>query len=211
MGLDFGYLLFFKRSARFDVLEGLAEIADFDITRQTALILPDQVKVLPFEGWLDTGRQIAWDDPGPKWDFMTVLRFELDEAIVDYLDRLASYRNKQRDEGLKLDNYGRVGIGIIYLSVYFDMQAFTESAYDPDLVLFHFDTPGTTMSILFVESKSIRQAFIALLETCQGVYGILDKENEAEVIWFKGQEVSVTVPHAYLSLPEIEAYVMGER
>jgi hypothetical protein len=209
MGLDYSYLLFFERRARFDVLDRLAEIAEPDLENQTTLILPDQVITLPFEGWLETGRRIEWDDPNPKWDFMTVLRFEVDEAIANYLDRReAGWREVADDADVELPEMA--GLGYIYLTVYNDLRALSERLADPGLVLFEFDTPGTSMSILFTESTAIRQAFIHLLETCQGVYGVLDMENEAEVIWFKGEEVSVVIPHAYLSLPEIEAYVRGK-
>ena len=206
MGLDFSYLLFFDHCARFTVLEHLTEMAAFNLDSQTALIFPDYVMNLPFEGWVDTGRQIRWDDPSPTWEFMTVLRFEVDEAIADYLDRRAS--DSGAPHASKEDKRPEMaGIGYIYLTVYNDLAAFSKDAADPDLVLFQFGTPGTSMSILFTESSAIRQAFIRLLKTCQGVVGLLDMEDEAEVIWFRGREVSVRIPHAYLSLAEIEAYL----
>ena len=67
MGLDFSYLLFFDRRVRFTVLEHLAEMSEFNLERQTALIFPDHVMHLPFEGWVYTGRQLRWDDPSPTW------------------------------------------------------------------------------------------------------------------------------------------------
>lgn len=205
MGLDFSYLLFFDRRVRFTVLEHLAEMSEFNLERQTALIFPDHVMILPFEGWVDTGRQLRWDDPSPTWEFMTVLRFDVDEPIAGYLDRRA--RDPEAIGKIEEDRPEMAGIGYIYLTVYNDLAAFSQDAADPNLVLFQFGTPGTSMSILFTESTAIRQAFIRLLETCQGVLGLLDMEDEAEVIWFRGREVSVRIPHAYLPLAEIEEFL----
>ncbi|MCU0488711.1 MAG: hypothetical protein MUE67_07145 [Anaerolineales bacterium] len=204
MGLDFSYRLFFPSASRFEVLERLAEMAEPDLEKGAWLVFPDRVLSLPFEAWLDTGPRIEWDDPNPKWDFMTVLRFDLDPEIIAYLER---QRHPQTMEKLRaaLDappgSDQKVGIGYIYLTVDRKPDA------GDGLVLFQFDTPGTTMSILFVESQSIRQAFIRLLESCQGVYGILDMEDSAELFWWKGQEMSVRLPHAYLTSAEIEEFL----
>jgi hypothetical protein len=214
MGMDFSYMLFFERKNRFDVLEQLVEMADVSGEKQTLLIFPDRVIRLPFEAWLETTAHLEGDDPSPRWEFMTVLCFKVDEVIRDYLQR-QGYRQREtgraRNEELLLDSQGRAGIGYIYLTIYNDISEFNADSADTDLVMFQFDTPGSTMSILFYESSSIRQAFIDLLKTCQGVCGIFDMENEAEVIWWKGQERAVRIPHAYLSMAEIEQCLKGGR
>jgi hypothetical protein len=207
MGMDYSYMLFFKRESRFEVLDRLAEMADLNLEKQTLLIFPDRVMRLPFEAWLETEARLAWDDPSPRWEFMTVLRFETDEEIRYYLQH--GGRGGGWEGELPLDNLGRVGIGYIYLTVYNDIRKFIEKAEDADLVLFQFGTPGSSMSVLFSESNSIRRAFLDLLEACQGVYGIFDMENEAEVIWWKGQEMAVRIPHAYLLMEEIESILGG--
>ncbi len=204
MGLDFSYRLFFPSTRRFEVLERLAEMAEPDLEKGTWLVFPDRVLALPFEAWLDTSSRLNWDDPSSKWDFMTVLRFALDPEIIAYLERQRHPRLAEKLQAALDAPPGsdrNVGIGYIYLSI--DRQP---EAGD-GLVLFQFDTPGTTMSILFVESQSIRQAFIQVLESCQGLYGILDMEDSAELIWWKGQEMSTRLPHAYLSFVEIEEYL----
>jgi hypothetical protein len=207
MGMDYSYLLFFKRENRFQVLERLADMADQNLEKQTLLIFPDRVIRLPFEAWLETGSRLAWDDPSPRWEFMTVLRFEADEEIRYYIQH--GGRGGVREGELPLDNLGRVGIGYIYLTIYNDMSEFIENPGDTNLVLFQFGTTGSSMSILFSESNSIRKAFIDLLEDCQGVYGIFDMEYEAEVIWWKGEEMAERIPHAYLSMAEIESILGG--
>jgi hypothetical protein len=204
MGLDFSYRLFFPSASRFEVLEGLAEMAEPELEKGTWLVFPDRVLSLPFEAWLDTSSRLNWDDPSSKWDFMTVLRFALDPAIIDYLERQGHPRVTEKLQAaldVPSSSNPQVGIGYIYLTVDYRAEV------GDGLVLFQFDTTGTKMSLLFVESQSIRQAFIRLLESCQGVYGILDMEDSAELIWWKGREMSVRLPHAYLTSAEIEEFL----
>jgi hypothetical protein len=192
--MDYRYLLFFERGARLDVLERLGEMAAADSGHQTILVLSDREVVLPFSGWLETGPRIAWDDPSPAWDFMTVLSFEPDEAIEHYLKRAGSGRP---------DDQGRARVGYIYLKAHNDMAGWP-SGTGEELVLFEFGTPGSSMSVLFTESESIRGSFAHLLESCRGVYGLLDMEDSAELFWWRGEETSETIPDASLPLAEIE-------
>ena len=213
MGLDYRYLLFFERGARLDVLERLAEMADSDPDRRTILVGPDGPVTLPFSGWLKTGQRISWDDTSPTWDFMTVLCFEPDEAIEYYLDRLP---RSPRDDGGEDDNedahdeHGLAAIGYIYLTLHNDMSDWPSETGE-DLVLFEFGTPGTSMSVLFTESESVRKGFTHLLETCSGVYGLLDMEDMADLFWWRGEEMADRLPTANVSLAEIERMVGRHR
>jgi hypothetical protein len=209
MGMDYRYLLFFEREACLDVLERLGEMAWAYPGHQTILALPDREVVLPFSGWQETGPRISWDDPGPTWDFMTTLSFEPDQAIDYYLGRLRrgpSGEGAGDDGGTRLDRQGRAGVGYIYLTVHNDMASWP-SGTGEDLVAFEFDTPGSSMSVLFTESESIRWAFTQLLETCRGVYGLLDLEDWAHLFWWRGHEMDEQIPDAGLPLAEIERLV----
>ncbi len=192
MGMDFRYLLYFEREACLDVLERLGDMAENSAESSTTMDAGDRTMVLPFASWNGTGPHISWDDPSPSWDFMTVLCFQPDDAIESY-----EADNHQRDE------LGRAIIGFIYLTVHRNVTA-APSETGEHLVLFEFGTPGSSMSVLFAESESIRRTFIQLLESCRGVYGVLDMEIETNLFWLRGMEVTKPLPTAHLTLAEIE-------
>jgi hypothetical protein len=202
--MDFRYLLYFERDARVDVLEHLATMASPTSEGPTTLVLPDRTVDLPFGTWSMPQRRLAWDDPEPSWEFMTVLCFPPDDPIEDYLDRLRTRQDGQ--EPSLYDDQGRAELGIVYLTVRNDLGP-AASGTGEDLVLFDFGTPGSSMSVLFMESESIRATMVRLLESCRGVYGVFDREDEADLFWLRGSPRDDTLPTAELSLAEIEALV----
>lgn len=210
MGLDYRYLLFFERDARLDALEHLGRMGDAGSEHHTTLRRPERTVELPFEPWCGTGAEIAWDDASPTWSFMTVLGFEPDEPIIGYLERMGRIRGGAAgpDDDL-LDPRGLAPIGIVYLTVHHDMTDWPSGTGD-DLVLFELGTPGSSMSVLFSESGSIRRALVGLLASCRGVYGLLDYEDWADVFWWRGRETDLRIPTAELPLAEIEV-LLGRR
>ena len=76
---------------------------------------------------------------------------------------------------------------------------------DDNLIVLRFQAATSNMSILFCESSSINAAMVQLLDKHEGICGILDCEDSAQLIWWRGQEATVELPHAYLELSEIEA------
>lgn len=202
MGMDYRYLLHFERDARFDVLEHLAAMASPTPDGPTTLVLPDRTVELPFGTWSMPQRRLAWDDPEPSWEFMTVLCFPPDGPIEDYLDRLRTRHDGQ--EVPLYDDQGRAQLGIVYLTVHNDLGA-ADSGTGEELVLFDFSGPGSSMSVLFSESDSIRVTMMELLESCRGVYGVFDREDEADLFWLRGLPREDRLPTADLSLAEIEA------
>lgn len=202
--MDYSYQLFFPREVLVDVLEQLAAIAE-PTGEPTTLILPDRTLTLPYSTWSDTPSELRWDDPSPSWEFATSLCFEPDDPIRDYLEpRMAG--DPPADSPLHYDDQGRAKIGYIYLTVQRDM-ANLPSGTGEDLMRFSFGTPGSTMSVLFLESDSIRRTFIGLLESCRGVYGVFDREDPAELFWLRGAERSEELPTAEMTLAEIEDLV----
>jgi hypothetical protein len=205
MGMDYRYLLFFEREARFDVLEHLAQMAADDPDGPTTLVLADRTLTLPFPGWLETGPRLMGDDPSPRWDFTTALCFEPDEEVEAWVDRFRSPSDGDEDE--LHDAQGRAIVGVIYLTVHHDMSDWP-SGTGEDLVLFEFGTPGSSMSVLFWDSTSIRRAFVHLLESCRGVYGLLDLEDTgADLVWLRGEERDDRLPTAEMSLADVERFV----
>lgn len=199
MGLDYRYRLYFERDARFDVLERLAGMAAPTADGPATIVLPDRSIELPFGTWSQPQRRLAWDDTSEPWLFSTVLRFPPDEPIEDYLGRVDGAAGLSPD---RYDEQGRLDVGYIGLDVHDETSTTGEA-----LVCFVFDTPGTSMSIAFMESDSIRSCMVDLLASCRGVYGVLDMEDFADLLWLRGERRDDRLPTADLALTDIEALV----
>ncbi len=196
MGLDYSYLLIFKRQDVWKLLEGVGQLCS-PSSEQTSVLFPDRTLKLPFEPFASTPSQLFFDDEANQLDFMTCLDFTPDDALVEYADQYGN-QPQQRSDGRRV-----VSIGYIYLAVATDLK---DVGGQPGqaLIGLTFTAATTNMSILFCESDSIRHAMVGLLEGYEGVCGILDREDSAELIWWRGKPVSVELPHAYLELAEIE-------
>ncbi len=204
MGLNYRYLLYFKRERLWDALQGLGKISDYDGFTPTTVHFPDHDLVLPLmSSW---GKKSDVPCDLPEYEFETSLYFEEDPAILEYL------RDRDGDEFDRsppdADQPNRYAIGFIYLTVYADLSKHDRFEKTTDMALFEFNTTGTRMSMLFEESTSIRSAFIRLLETYGGVIGILDREVDyGELIWFKGkvyEPYEKSVANVYTTPDEIE-------
>ena len=203
MGLNYNYLLYFKKEHLWDALQGVAKIAEGSDPPPTTVHFPDrQDLILPIMTGFGEKDEIQHD--APEFNFATSLFFDEDEAILDYLSHNggADVNRAPPDP----DGIRRVAIGFIYLTVYADLSKHYGFKKPTDLVLFSFGTTGTRMSILFSESESIRRTFSGLLENYGGVIGIFDWENDyGELFWFKGKPMQVSLSNNYLLPDEIEA------
>lgn len=201
MGLDYRYLLLFEHEARFDALEGLAELGASNGEAATLLVLPERTVPLPFPAVRAETNRLTPDDNSPYWLFDTALWFPPDEAIEDYL----AWRGTGTADA-HYDDQGRAEIASISLTVDNNPQVWTTGCAG-DLVLFEFLSTGTTMSMLFTNSGSIRTSFSGLLQAHRGVCGVLDMEEYANVFWLRGEAVDAWLPTASLPLTEIERLV----
>lgn len=200
VGMDFRYLLYFERDARFDALERLARMAGPTDDGPTTIVLPERTIQLPFGTWGKPQQRLTWDDTGGSWNFTTVLLFPPDEALEDYLHHLDGTATDS--DARRHDDLGRLEIGYIDVSVHDEASGTGE-----DLVRFAFGTTGSSMSILFMESESIRSALVDLLASCRGVYAVFDMEDYADLIWLRGERRDDRLPTADLTLADIEALV----
>ncbi|HNS51653.1 MAG TPA: hypothetical protein PKO09_10795 [Anaerolineae bacterium] len=201
MGLNYNYLLYFKREHLWDALRGVAAIADPVDPPPTTIHFTDHDLVLPIA--TDYGQPNELPHDRPEYKFALSLVFEADDAILEYLRSGGfeeAYRAPPDPDGVK-----RVAIGLIYLTVYADLAQHWAFKKPVDLVLFRFGTTGTRMSMLFEESASIRRTFVGLLERCHGVCGILDLEVDyGQLFWFRGRQVEASVWDVYTLPEEIE-------
>lgn len=201
MGLNYRYLLYFKRDRMWDVLYGLAEMADAEGHTHTTVHFPDHDQVLPLMTSFGQENEIQHD--APEFEFALSLYFEQDPAILQYLQDLR-YSDWDRSPPEE-DTDSRAAIGFIYLTIYADLSQHYAFKEPTDLVLFAFDTTGTRMSMLFENSTAIRQSFIELLDKFQGVSGILDREVDyGELFYFQGQRMQESVIEVYMTPDEIE-------
>lgn len=197
MGLDYSYLLYFPRSRLWDVLDGLASFAD--ATGECRIDLPGSIMQLPFEAWAGTPAHLRWDRLEPELNFMTSLKFDPDALLEEY----------SACQGVDPPPGAPIPVGYIYLTICSDLSGHESGETDPNLVRFQLMAATTRMSILMAESPSIRRTFSRLLAACKGVCGLIDREESAELIWWRGSERSVELPEADLTLAEIAAHLDG--
>ena len=205
MGLDYSYLLYFKREHLWNALQGVVDISERHDHPPAIIHFPDRNLILPIQKGFQLEREKNHDDP--EFNFITSLIFEEDETIREYMLRFG-------DEGVHrappdLNGITRVAIGYIYLTVYADLAKYFDTAGRTDWVLFKFRTTGTRMSLLFDESASIRSGFIELLERCQGVCGVFDREIDCgELFWLGGKRLSLHLSHDFLLPDKLEQMLL---
>ena len=201
MGLDYSYMLYFRRDQLADVLKGVSDMAEHHHPH-SQIVFPDELLEIPLDSWLSEGEIIRYDDP--ELSFSTALIFDEDEAIMDWSHGQVVEGSFRSPPGMESVN--PVSVGYIYLTVYNDLsQYYPEIVLDlKDLVLFNFGTTGTRMSKMFYYSISIRKRFTELLRKYDGVCGLFDDEEKGEVFWLNGKEVNGFVDDPWLHPEEIE-------
>ena len=198
MGMDFSYLLYFKREKIWDALQAVVEMAS-PHQPPTRVLFPDHELLIPLATWQDNHAQLNHDDP--QLDFHFSLYFEEDEAIQYWRRNLGddpSLRSPPDASGVKM-----VPVGFIYLAIHNPSSEHFPAGYTGGLVAFNFGTTGTRMSLLFDESPSIRKAFLGLLERIPGVCGVFNREDSGEVFWMDGREVYAQIEDPFLMPEEI--------
>jgi len=202
MGLDFSYLLYFKREYMWDALQGVVNKTE-SFHPSLRIHFPDHEVSLPLNSRLLEEKEVQHDDP--EFSFAIVLNFEVDEIIADYLYSINREDDLTDRSPPDTEGTNQVAIGYIYLTVYNDLSRRFTLEKPTDLVLFDFGTTGTRMSLLFDNSTSIRKTFVELLENYQGVCGVLNREDSGgELFWLKGQSLSENIWIAYIMPDEIE-------
>jgi len=201
MGVNFSYLLYFKREQLWDALQGVVNIAE---KRDPPVVFhfPDHKLNIPLGTLFDDERSYQYDDP--QFDFATILKFDDDDAISDWI--YADYRMVESADRSPPgpDQDARVGIGYIYLTVYNDLSDLFPHNHPDDLVLFDFGTTGSKMSMLFDYSSSMRKAFVELLERYKGVCGVFNRENGGDLFWLKGRLLDERIKDAFTLPGELE-------
>lgn len=200
MGLSFSYLLYFKRQDLWKVLQGVVAISE-PHQPPIKIQFPDHELSIPLDSWTLKDKQVHHDDP--DFGFDTVLRFDLDDEIEEYLGNRYYESDDRSPPGPDADN--KVAIGYIYLGIDNDLSREYPDNNTDDLVLFDFGTTGTRMSLLFSYSTSIRKTFIELLEKHHGICGVFNRESGGgELFWFNGRKMDFDIGDPFKLPDEIE-------
>jgi hypothetical protein len=196
MGLDYSYLLYFKREDLWDVLQGVAGDAR-PCKLPVLVVFPEYILPLQIESWGNAAKIVKHDDP--EFGFAISMFFPEDELIKEYISRIFPNGYEFSDE-----RPGWIPIGYITMTVYNDLSKLDRENADPNLVMIEFGTTGTKMSILFLNSTSIRGRFVELLEKYRGVCGVFNMEMKGHVFWLNGREVDGDIPDPWIPPKEVE-------
>lgn len=183
MGLDYTYRLYFPRERLPEALEGLAAMCV--PARQTAHIrLPQGIWEFPFAPF--TGEATPdWDSE--SYSFEVILRLPADEA----LEKFTRIDPQQLEE-----QGGEADLGYVYFRV--------DNPPGETTSCFVFIAGGNRMSWAFLDSSSMRGAFIRLLEAHGGLCGLLDMDEQRLVFWWRGEETWEILEEAW-TLEAVEA------
>jgi hypothetical protein len=191
MGLDYSYLLYFKRKRVWDALQRVAAVCE-----------PSQLPTLISLTGSFISLSLATCDPrkhilkssDPELCFRISMRFSMDDELATYIEE--TFRNESAVAELR--QASSVSIGYIYLTVYNDLAALNRDLADPELAAFEFLAATSSMSLLFAQSASVRARFAGLLEACQGVCGVLNLETQARAFWLNGQSIDEPITDPFL-------------
>ncbi len=196
MGLNFGYLLYFKQENLWDALQGFLLIAEkFDLP--TKIQFPEYSLEIPLEAITSTRTDFNYDDS--EFKFFVCIPFEEDLTLAEY------YKTNDL-EGIKRSppessEPAKLTICEIVLTIHQKIPEDTKNEF----VLFEFDTVGTWMSLLFEQSTSIRKTFIEFLEKNDGICGVFNMEfGGGEVFWHKGRQYNLSIDDQFMLPDEIE-------
>lgn len=156
MGIDYSVNLYCKKEQVEKTILGVINIADVNTDESTEVELPNGKKIIfPFET-IPKKDFIKISPEQSHSDFCTMLNFPIDEPIENYIENNNSHKNQNI-----------ASIGCIYLNIRVG-EKYAE---------FSFTAATSNMSRLFLESKSIIQTFINLLEKTEGLFGLFDIEE----------------------------------
>ena len=164
MGLDYSYVLRFRREQLKEILLAVVERSQPNPDPPVEVILPGgQKKIfMPFYVLPKGVNPVSLEGSHPPI-FCVPPWFEPDAPFERYAAMQAA-----EGHPLPRDGQGRIALGCVWLSIYMK-----PTKDNPDLEYLDFDfTPASKqMSMLFAASESVRSFFVQLLEEHGGISG----------------------------------------
>ena len=173
MGLDYSYVLRFRREQLKEILFAVVERSQLNPNPPVEVTLPGGAEslFLPFKVLPEQIRPALFDHKFPPF-FCMSLWFDPDDPFERYAATVAA-----EGHPLPRDSQGRVALRSVYLSIY--MKA-TEDNPDLEFLDFRFTPATRQMSMLFAASESVRRFFVQLLEEHDGISG---KFEDSDCHW----------------------------
>ena len=184
MGLDYTYRLFFPRERIPEALAGLAALCAPPPRGTARIRLPQGIREFPFEPFREDALP-NWDDESYSFDI--ILRLAADEALEKFT-RIAPQQLEEQS--------GEVALGYIYFRV--------DNPPEETVSHFVFIAGGNRMSWAFLDSHSLQSAFSDLLAAHGGLCGLLGRDEERTIFWWRGQGTWEVLKEAW-TLEEIDA------
>ncbi len=184
MGLDYTYRLFFPRERVPEALEGLAARCAPPRCGTARIHLPQGIREFPFEPFREDALP-NWDDESYSFDI--ILHLAADEALEKFTRIAPQQLEEQRWE---------IDLGYIYFRV--------DNPPEETVSCFVFIASGNRMSWAFLDSRSLQSVFSDLLAAHGGLCGLLDRDEDRIVFWWRGQTTWETLREAW-TLEEIDA------
>ncbi|MFF2431971.1 hypothetical protein [Streptomyces mirabilis] len=181
MGLDYSYEIIVPAQ---NVARALVELTE---------LAPPTRRMMPLTVTMPGGDQVVVpftsNFKSEPVDCSTSGRLELDTSIMFGVDD--AVREFCGDRDSEPDEFGRIAIGYVYLTVQF------APAPHPRFASLAFTAATSGMSRLFERSASIRAVFTSLTAASGGVCCLLDTESDTfQICWLNGQPIQDTVPGA---------------
>ena len=164
MGLDYSYVLRFRRNQLKEILLAVVERSQPYSKPLIEVILPggEEKVFLPFRVLPEQIRPASFDHEHPPFFGMS-LWFEPDAPFERYAAAQAA-----EGHPLPRDTQGRIAFGGVWLTIYMKP---TKDNPDLEFLNFNFSPATRQMSMLFAASESVRRFFVQLLEEHNGISG----------------------------------------
>ena len=167
MGLDYSYVLRFRREQLKEILLAVVERSQLNPNPPVEVILPDgdEKIFLPFYVLPKAMNPVSFEGSCP-FTFCVSPWFEPDEPFE-------RYAAVQAAEGhpLPRDVQGRIALGCVWLSMRSLYSKPGQETPNVEFLDFDFTPASKQMSMLFAASESVRRFFVQLLEEHNGISG----------------------------------------
>jgi len=199
MGLDYDYKVYLKKEKLLDALEYLQSNCDKE---RTGFEINDG-KLIKINKFHDRTEKYELENHGISQQINSCIIFKTDTKIVEYylkeLTQNYQHDTDDEDDYLRLYQYDKDNYWVGNIEIHINDY----SEKKEGLVELEFWAVTSDMSKLFSESDSINVFFKTFCKKVDADFGCLYMEDSGyRLIWFEGEEMSLTVPINWQSFQE---------